>query len=131
MFAKRGIDGAQVQNKFPLCNRTVVDHVIIHCNMFEKWERDGVQVQSRFLVCNRTVDDDVIIRCTVVFLLLHCNCLSPGILSPTYETFNDAHVTSWHTYSSSNSITSVNFQVWYGQDIIHIHIHIHIYFKFS
>jgi hypothetical protein len=32
-------------------------------------------------------------------LFLCCNCLSPGLLSPTYETSNDAHVTSWHTYS--------------------------------
>ena len=52
MFAKRGIDGAQVLNKFCVCNRTVVDHVVIHYNMFAKWERDGVHVHSRFLVCN-------------------------------------------------------------------------------
>jgi hypothetical protein len=32
-------------------------------------------------------------------LFLCCNCLSPGSLSPNYETCNDAHVTSWHTYS--------------------------------
>jgi hypothetical protein len=28
-------------------------------------------------------------------LLLHCNCVSPGLLSPTYVASNDVHVTSW------------------------------------
>jgi hypothetical protein len=26
-------------------------------------------------------------------LLLHCNCVSPGLLSPTYQASNDVHVT--------------------------------------
>jgi hypothetical protein len=41
------------------------------------------------------------------FLLLHCNCLSPGLLSPTYETYTEAHISSRQRYSSSNSITAL------------------------
>jgi hypothetical protein len=41
-----------------------------------------------------------------------CECmvvsvLSPGLLSPTYEASDDAHLTTWHRYSSSISITPI------------------------
>jgi hypothetical protein len=38
---------------------------------------------------------------------MHGSFLSPGLLSPTYESSNDAHVSSWHRYSSTNSITAL------------------------
>jgi hypothetical protein len=38
------------------------------------------------------------------FLLLHCNCLSPELLSPTHEVSSDAHATRWQRQSSSNSV---------------------------
>jgi hypothetical protein len=39
------------------------------------------------------------------FLLLHCDCSSPGLLSVTYKTSNHPYVTSWSRHFSSNSVS--------------------------